>query len=302
MCFRTNKNIMTIKQNEKFIRQPALRLFAAELAESKQTIIEHFEGRDFDSLYQLTPTGVKVKRVLMMGVLVEIDNLESGDYLRGRIIDPTGAFTVYAGQYQPEALRALSGFTIPCFVAVIGKTNAYRPDEETTIVSIRPETIVEIDAKTRDHWVKETVSKTLERVERSQLQEVDKEKYRQICRNALTKLIYLPQKTSTHLQETPKEPTPHQEDIPGDLTIEQSTIKEEPLEDTEVKEKILPPTMEKSSEVPQKNEISENLHFQESKESKIKHNPLKARKRKKKIDYTPMKTQKALFPQASEED
>jgi len=35
---------MTIKQSEKFIRQPALRLFAAELAESKQTITEHVEG------------------------------------------------------------------------------------------------------------------------------------------------------------------------------------------------------------------------------------------------------------------
>ncbi len=65
---------MTTKQKGKFIRQPALRLFAAELAESKQTIIEHIEGSDFDSRYQLIPTGVKVKRVLMMGVLVEIDN------------------------------------------------------------------------------------------------------------------------------------------------------------------------------------------------------------------------------------
>jgi RPA family protein len=401
---------MTIKQNEKFMRQPALRLFAAELAESKQTIIEHIEGRDFDSRFQLTPTGVKVKRVLMMGVLVEIDNVDtSGGYLRGRIVDPTGAFTVYAGQYQPEALRALSSFTIPCFVAVVGKTNAYRPDEKTTIVSIRPETIVEIDAKTRDYWVKETVAKTLERVERSQLPEVEKEKYKQICRNALTKLIYTPQETSIHLQETPKEPTPYQENIPANLTIEQSVIKDEQQDDTEVKEKILSLMMEVSSKVPQKvvgyielveaareilgikeetaieaikrlmnegrcnepkigflhpiineerspatlpastyeehteresttsmcapwtrgdkdkeptdetltispisnaeeqpkpeNEFSETLHLQESKEPKTQlNNPVKARKRKKKIEEEPVKkTQKALFPEASEE-
>jgi len=281
---------MTIKQNEKFVRQPALRIFAAELAESKQTITEHVEGRDYDSHYQLTPSGVKVKRVFMIGVLVEVDNVESsGDYLRGRIIDPTGAFTVYAGRYQPEALRALSGFTIPCFVAVVGKTNAYRPDDKTTIVSVRPETIVEIDARTRDYWIKETVSKTLERVERSQLQEADKEKYRQICRNALTKLIYLP-------QEIPKEPTTHQEDIPGNLTIEQSTLKEQRSEDTEMKEKILSHTMGESSKVSKKVEPTDKT---ESKESKIKRN--KVRKRKKKIDDTPMKNQKALFPQESEE-
>ena len=244
---------MTIKQSEKFIRQPALRLFAAELAESKQTITEHIEGRDYDSHYQLTPSGVKVKRVFMIGVLVEVDNVESsGNYLRGRIIDPTGAFTVYAGQYQPEALRALSNFTIPCFVAVVGKTNAYRPDEKTTIVSIRPETIVEIDAKTRDYWIKETVSRTIERVERSQLPEAEKEKYRQICRNALTKLIELPQEISRYLPEIEIPKEPHQEEnIPVNPIIEQSIIKDEQPDDTEVK-KILSLMMEISDKVPQK--------------------------------------------------
>ncbi len=215
---------MIARQNEKFVRQPALRLFAAELAESKQTIIEHIEGRDFDSRYQLTPTGVKAKRVLMMGALVEVDNVgTSGEYLRGRIIDPTGVFNVYAGRYQPEALLALSSLTVPCFVAVVGKTNAYRPDDETTIVSIRPETIVEIDARTRDYWVKETAAKTLERIGRSQLPETEKEKYTQICKDALTKLVYVPREISIPQPETPKEPTP---------------LQEENIPDTELKERI----------------------------------------------------------------
>jgi RPA family protein len=224
MVYGNHRLTRTI-QNQKFVRQPALRLFAAELAESKQTIIEHIEGRDFDSRYQLTPTGVKVKRVLMMGALVEVDNIGSfGDYLRGRIIDPTGAFTVYAGQYQPAALLALSSLTAPCFVAVVGKTSAYRPDEKTTIISIKPETIVEIDAKTRDYWVKDTVAKTLERVEKSQLPEVEKKKYRQMCRDALTKLVYMhmPQETNIPIQETPIEAIPEQdENIPASPTIEQ---------------------------------------------------------------------------------
>ena len=245
---------MIAKQNEKFIRQPALRLFAAELAESKQTIIEHVEGRDFDSRQQLTPTGVKVKRVLMMGALVEVDNVgTSGEYLRGRIVDPTGAFNVYAGHYQPEALLSLSNLAVPCFVAVVGKTNAYKPDEETTIVSIRPETIVEIDAKTRDHWVKETVAKTMERVEKSQIPEAEKEKYRQMCKGALTKLVHMPQETSVPLHETPEIPTPHQEEnIPDRPTIEQPTVKDKQPDDTELKERIFYLMMEASSKVPQK--------------------------------------------------
>ena len=293
---------MTIKQNEKFIRQPALRIFAAELAESKQTITEHVEGRDYDSHYQLTPSGVKVKRVFMIGVLVEVDNIESsGDYLRGRIVDPTGAFTVYAGQYQPEALRALSGFTIPCFVAVIGKTNAYRPDEKTTIVSIRPETIVEIDAKTRDYWIKETVSRTIERVERSQLPEAEKEKYRQICRNALTKLIDLPQEISTHLPEIPEEP--HQEEnIPAARVI--LGIKEETA--IEAIKRLMNEGRCNEPTVgflhPIINEESENLNPQEIKEPKTRlSNPVKTRKRKKKTEEKLVrKTQKALFPETSE--
>ena len=226
------------------------------MAESKQTIIEHVEGRDFDSRCQLTPTGVKAKRVLMMGALVEVDNVgTSGDYLRGRVVDPTGAFNVYAGQYQPEALISLSNLTIPCFVAVVGKTNAYRPDEKTTIISIRPETIVEIDAKTRDYWVKETVVKTLERVERSQMPEAEKEKFRQMCKDALTKLIYMPQETNIPIHETPEVPTPHQEEnIVASPTIEPPVIKDKDNQptDTELKEKIFYLMIEESGKVPQK--------------------------------------------------
>ncbi len=245
---------MKTTQNEKFTRKPALRLFAAELAESRQTIIEHIEGRDFDSRQQLTPTGVKVKRVLMMGALVEVDNVgTSGEYLRGRIVDPTGAFNVYACHYQPETLLSLSNLAVPCFVAVVGKTNAYRPDEETTIVSIRPETIVEIDAKTRDHWVKETAIKTLERVDKSQMPEAEKEKYKQMCKDALTKLVNMPQETSVPLHETPEVTVPRQEEtIPDRPTIEQPAIKDKQPDDTELKERIFYLMMEASSKVPQK--------------------------------------------------
>lgn len=186
----------------------------------------------------------------MMGALVEVDNVgTSGEYLRGRIVDPTGAFNVYAGHYQPEALVSLSNLTIPCFVAVVGKTNAYRPDEENTIISIRPETIVEIEAETRDYWVIETAARTLERVEKSQLPEVEKERYRQLCKDALTKLIYMPQETSIQQEETPIEPVPLQEqDIPDEIIIEQPTVKDK-RPDCPVLEEIM---IDASSIAPQK--------------------------------------------------
>ncbi|MCX9080928.1 MAG: hypothetical protein OIN83_01895 [Candidatus Methanoperedens sp.] len=303
---------MKIMQNEKFIRQPALRLFAAELAESKQTIIEHVEGRDFDSHYQLTPTGVRVRRVLMMGALVEIDNVgTSVEYLRGRIVDPTGAFNIYAGQFQPEALLSLSNLPIPCFVAVVGKTNAYKPDEETTIISIRPETIVEIEAKTRDYWVKETAAKTLERIEKSQLPEEEKEKYRQICRDALTKLVSMPQETSIPQCETPKEIAPFQEqNIPDRPPIDpmKSLMNEGRCQETKVgfllkEEKpsfALPASATEKHAACESITSPDSLLIREQKESKTKpKNSTKARIRKKKNKQEPVNnSQKTLFTEA----
>jgi RPA family protein len=302
---------MKIMHNEKFTRQPALRLFAAELAESRQTIIERVEGRDFDSHQQLTPTGVKVKRVFMIGALVEVDNVgTSGEILRGRIVDPTGVFTVYAGRYQSEALLSLSNLNIPCFVAVVGKTNTYRPDEETTIVSIRPETIVEIDAKTRDHWVVETATKTMERVEKSQLPEVEKEKYRQICKDALTKLVYLPHDISTPI-ETAKEILGIDEEklYPSHQasTFEKNTDTDTDTDTEHESMKSMDAlfTQQASSveELPKsKNEIFRILpiKIKDYKESKTKSNdPIKARIRKKKIKQeTVIKSQKTLFTEA----
>ncbi|HEX3013660.1 MAG TPA: hypothetical protein VHO92_05255 [Methanobacterium sp.] len=48
---------------------------------------------------------------------------------RGRISDPTGSFTIYAGQYHPEAAQFLSNCELPVFVAVVGKTSTYTTDD-----------------------------------------------------------------------------------------------------------------------------------------------------------------------------
>ncbi len=309
MCFRAYENITTKEQNEKFIRQPALRIFAAELAESKQTIIENIEGRDFDSRYQLSPTGFKVKRVLMMGALVEVDNIgTSGEYLRGRIIDPTGAFTVYAGQYQPEALLSLSSLNVPCFVAVVGKTNVYRPDEKTTIVSIRPETIVQIDAATRDHWIKETVARTLERVQKSQLPEAEKEKFRQLCKDALTKLVNMPQEINIPDIQNNEKPLPALPETTSKKHTELKSVTSKDslltgnIKDEEPADRILITSQVSVVEEQPKpeTEFYEILNVQESKESRAKrNNPVKRQKKKKIERGTANNNQKTLFTEIS---
>ena len=144
-------------------REVAYRLFAAEFDDST---IEISAGEsDRSPNYLITPTGARVNRVFVVGVVTEIEWVND-DVLRARVADPTGAFVLYAGQYQPDALSFLERLEPPAFVAVTGKANTFQPDGSDRIfTSVRPETITEVDATTRDHWTVETAEHSLERVD-----------------------------------------------------------------------------------------------------------------------------------------
>jgi len=85
--------------------------------------------------------------------------------VRGRLVDPTGAFVTYAGQYQPEALAALERADPPGFFALTGKARTYEPEDGDRIYSsVRPESVSEVDGDTRDRWVVTAAERTVERV------------------------------------------------------------------------------------------------------------------------------------------
>lgn len=153
--------------NGSFKREPAVRMFAAELLRSDLQLEKASEDQ-FAPAYVLTPTGAKVNRVFHVGTLVEIEDMgdETNSVLRARIVDPTGAVFVRAGQYQPEAAVILNQMRskLPCFVAVTGKPNVYKPDEDTTYVSIRPEHVNIVTEKERNCWIAETIQATLDRI------------------------------------------------------------------------------------------------------------------------------------------
>jgi len=75
---------------------------------------------------------------------------------------------MYAGQYQPDAASMLRELEPPAYVAVVGKPRTYETDDGEVNVSIRPESITEVDAATRDRWVVETAERTLERIQHFQ--------------------------------------------------------------------------------------------------------------------------------------
>jgi RPA family protein len=87
------------------------------------------------------------------------------DMLRARIVDPTGAFVAYAGQYQPDALAFFERATPPAFVALTAKARTFQPeDSEQVFTSARPETVNDVDADTRDRWTVSAAEATLQRV------------------------------------------------------------------------------------------------------------------------------------------
>ncbi len=143
-------------------REVAWRVFAHEFIHS-----DYFfhDGDERSPNYLVTPTGARVNRLYFVGVLTEIDNLGAGeDMWRARVSDPTGAFSVYAGQYQPQASVFLSGLDVPCFVAITGKARTYEPEDGTIYTSVRPEELNTASDSIRDRWIVDTARLTYERI------------------------------------------------------------------------------------------------------------------------------------------
>ncbi len=143
-------------------REVAWRVFAWEFNRSNLHISE---GDERAPNYIITPTGVKCNRLFIVGVVTEVENIGKDNNLwRSRVADPTGVFTVYAGQYQPEAAIFLSELNIPAYVAVVGKARKFEPEDGSVYMSVRPEEINIADEKLRDRWVIDTAERTLERI------------------------------------------------------------------------------------------------------------------------------------------
>jgi hypothetical protein len=147
-----------------FEREPARRVFAAELRECRY---QFKDGEDEKSpTFVLLPTGERSNRIFIVGTLTEKTRQgEQNVFYRGRVVDPTGTFFVMAGSYQPEAMQQLAKIETPAFVAVIGKPNLYQKPDGSYLVSVRVESITVVDKDTRELWVLDTAARMLDRVD-----------------------------------------------------------------------------------------------------------------------------------------
>ncbi len=145
------------------MREPALRVFAGEYNEASHVLKGEMEKTPS---YVITPLGAKANRLFIVGVLTDVENVaQEGEMWRAHISDPTGIYSIYAGQYQSGPAAFLSQAETPSYVAVVGKARAYEPEEGTIFVSVRPEMIKEVDAILRDYWIVETCRHTYARME-----------------------------------------------------------------------------------------------------------------------------------------
>ncbi|VTT87509.1 Glycerol dehydrogenase [Halorubrum sp. DM2] len=143
-------------------REVAYRVFAAEFDDASLSYSESDEERAPN--YVVTPTGARVNRLFTAGVLTEVERVND-ETRRGRVVDPSGAFVTYAGQYQPEAQTFLERAEPPAFVALTGKARTFEPeDSDRVFTSVRPESLNEVDADTRDRWVVSAARATLDRL------------------------------------------------------------------------------------------------------------------------------------------
>ena len=145
-------------------REVAHRIFAAEFDDATYTYTESDEDRAPN--YVVTPTGARINRLFVVGVLTETEWVNE-DTIRARVVDPTGPFVLYASQYQPDPRGALDSADPPAFVAVTGKANTFRPDGADRVYSsVRPEAVAVVDAATRDRWAVSTAEHTILRLGR----------------------------------------------------------------------------------------------------------------------------------------
>jgi RPA family protein len=155
-------------------RQPAKRAFAVEFEDASEIFQDGDDERS--PKFAVLPTGANANRVFAVGTLTETKDVAKGgdgEYWQARVVDQTGTFFVYAGQYQPEAMAALRSMEAPEYVAVVGKPRSYETDDGDMRVSLKPESVTIVDQETRDRWVVETADQTLDRIEAMETGESD---------------------------------------------------------------------------------------------------------------------------------
>jgi hypothetical protein len=180
----------------------------------------------------MTPTGRTISKVMIAGVAVEKEDVGKDQSMwRLRVSDSSGAMHVFAGTYQPEGAQVISQLEIPSFVTVVGKLNLYKPEPDSVIVSLRPDSVTLIDGASRDNLILDASLSTLRSIRKTsdeKMKEIasiygekdGKEAYILVARQAIESL-----EPPTSEKVIGASAPAHAHDEPGEATPEEKPVK-----------------------------------------------------------------------------
>lgn len=151
-----------------FVRNPIRRCFIDELLKTDMQIIED-KNSPKPTKYIITPTGAKCNKILLCGALIEKDIIgEISPIWRGKLVDPTGSISIYAGQYHPEVFQTITEIELPEFVMMVGKPSIYTTEDNIQKMSIWVNRITTTTSEIRRNWIIETAKLTAKRIKMMQ--------------------------------------------------------------------------------------------------------------------------------------
>jgi RPA family protein len=135
-----------------------IRVFAGEYGGSTLSI----QGIDSQSPpWVVTPGGGYCRFMFLSGTLTEVS--ETGDMVNSRIADPTGVFNLVIGGRNTALAETFRNLPIPSFVTVTGRSQMYQKDGRY-VLSVRPDSVQNVNRQVRDQWVLSTAQSTLGRL------------------------------------------------------------------------------------------------------------------------------------------
>lgn len=155
----------------RFLRQPAIRMFAREHYESD--LIEQGSG-EYAPTFIITKLGAKVNRMMVAGLLERMERRDNdnGANYRGAIRDPTGLHMFNVGSFQQEMhgqmeelLSVFEQSSEPTLVLAIGKASPYTTDDGGVFTGMRMEEFTLINGEGYANWLVETADATLRRID-----------------------------------------------------------------------------------------------------------------------------------------
>lgn len=152
-------------------REVAHRIFSFEIEETSVELSEHREEKSPN--YVITPTGLKVNRLLAVGKLLRLPEQvgeQEKDLWKLTISDGVGHFTILPPQYNTEITTYVKSIVnkrdIPRYVFVVGKVKPYKGENGKIYrVFVKPEILCDSSEDVYNYWIIQTAKFLLRRLE-----------------------------------------------------------------------------------------------------------------------------------------